>query len=140
MEKKPEHLKIKALPPSLREKAHYVAFEIISESGRRIPFSDFSREFEKSFFSLAGALSYARANPKALFDTFDSDSGTGIIKVERGYDEMLRAALCTIKSIKVDNSAEESLIVESITTSGSIRKAKRRINERLTKNSGKLSL
>jgi len=136
MQIKAAHSRVKLLMPSMREKSRYVAFEIITQNNRKIGFSEFSRSFSQRFMELAGEIEYAKANPYLMPDNFDEQLQRGIIRIERSYVELLKAALCTMKSIQTNGSSVpygNNIIVKSIITSGSIRKAKERIKEKIKK-------
>jgi ribonuclease P/MRP protein subunit POP5 len=106
--------KIKALPPSMREKTRYLAFEI--QGKEKVSFEEFSSAFKSEFESLFGKITAARANPLNMRDRFDFDSQRGIIRMERDYVDNARAALAMI--------TEKGMACRSIIVSGSIRKAK----------------
>ena len=106
--------KIKALPPSMREKTRYLAFEIRGKE--KLSFEEFSSAFKSGFESLFGKIAAARANPLCMTDRFDFDSQSGIIRIERNYVDSARASLAMI--------TEKGISARSVTVSGSIRKAK----------------
>ena len=106
--------KIKALPPSMREKTRYLAFEI--QGKEKVSFEEFSSAYKSEFESLFGKIAAAKANPLNMRDRFDFDNQRGIIRIERDYVDSARAALAMITG--------NGITARSLTVSGSIRKAK----------------
>lgn len=108
--------RLKPLPPTMREKKRYLAFEIISEKDAYPDFKSSSKYMLDSIFSFMGESSASRAGIWMLPDKFKD--GKGIIRVNNKYVNELKVALSHIQ--KIDNT---EVIVRSLGVSGILKKA-----------------
>lgn len=105
----------KTLPPTLRDKHRYIAFQVIGE--RPFKKDEIKRAVWDASLSTLGVLGSARAKP--WFIKFDEKSQTGILRVDRKHVEELRFALTLVTEINGSNALFRSLGV-----SGTIKRLK----------------
>ncbi|ASJ10272.1 ribonuclease P protein component 2 [Thermococcus sp. P6] len=109
--------KPKYLPPTLRDKHRYIAFQVIGER----PFS--GDEIKKAIWDASllalGFLGSARAKP--WFIKFDKKSQTGIVRVDRRHVEELRFALTMVTEINGSRA-----IFRTLGVSGTIKRLKKK--------------
>lgn len=106
------------LLPSLKQKKRYVLFEIISEKEKKFSLEEVQEEINSTLKSFWGELGLSRAAPLFIKEKFDFEKQRFLIKVNHKYPEELKAALTLNKKIK-----NTPVIIKSITTSGTIKKA-----------------
>ncbi len=101
----------------MREKARYVAFEVMPCDGISFVFEDVFKAVEdavKLMFGLSG-LSEAKLWPMKK----DWSNNRGILKVDRSFVEKLKSALPLIEEIK-----GKKVIVKSLKVSGTLKKVR----------------
>ena len=107
--------KPRTLPPTLRDKHRYIAFQVIGER----PFK--KDEIKKALWGASlrtlGELGTARVKP--WFIKFDEKTQTGIVRCDRKYVEELRFALTMITEINGSRA-----IIRTLGVSGTIRRLK----------------
>ncbi|QQG40259.1 MAG: ribonuclease P protein component 2 [Candidatus Aenigmatarchaeota archaeon] len=89
--------KPKTLPPTLREKKRYLAFEIISEKPLR--FDAIVDAFWNALLTLLGELGTARTNVWFVKDAWDEKRQRGLVRCGHVQVENVRVALALITSI-----------------------------------------
>ncbi len=104
------------LQPSLRQKKRYIVFEILSD--KRISVQEVSKAVDKALLLFVGQLGISRASPMFLKEKFDLKKQRFIIKVNHVHVDECKAALALIKEIN-----GVPVIIKSLTTSGTIKKA-----------------
>ncbi|AEH24006.1 ribonuclease P protein component 2 [Pyrococcus yayanosii] len=109
--------KPKTLPPTLRDKHRYIAFQIIGE--RPLKRNDVKRLIWEASLRVLGELGTAEAKP--WFIDFDEESQTGIVRCDRNHVERIRFALALITEFNGTR-----LIVRTLGVSGTIRRLKRK--------------
>ncbi|MEM5815025.1 MAG: Rpp14/Pop5 family protein [Candidatus Aenigmatarchaeota archaeon] len=72
-------MKLKILPPSLREKKRYILFKILSEE--KIELHQFKELFFSTILSVFGEFGFSLINAKFLDNIFDRERQVGILKV-----------------------------------------------------------
>ena len=90
----------KTLPPTLRDKHRYMAFQVIGE--RDFKKDEMKRALWDACLSTLGTLGTARAKPWLI--KFDEKTQTGIIRTDRGHVEEVRFALMLITKINGSNA------------------------------------
>ncbi|WP_048146610.1 ribonuclease P protein component 2 [Pyrococcus abyssi] len=110
-------MKLKTLPPTLRDKNRYIAFEIISDD-------EFTKDEVKSLIweaslRVLGELGTALAKP--WFIKYDPKTKTGIVRCDREYVEHLRFALM----LATDFNGKR-LIIRTLGVSGTIKRLKKK--------------
>ncbi len=113
----PMREKPKYLPPTLRDKHRYIAFQVIGE--RAFTKDEIKRAIWEASLSTLGVLGSARAKP--WFIKFDERSQTGIVRVDRKHVEELRLALTLATGINGSKA-----IFRTLGTSGTIKRLKRK--------------
>lgn len=125
------------LLPSLKQKKRYVVFEIISE--KNFSFEEIKQEVDKALLAFLGELGVAKASPMLIKEKSQNNksadmndvsnnkfnnkfNNTFIIKVNHKYTDELKSALILIKRIK-----NTPIIIRSVITSGTIKKAGRHL-------------
>jgi RNase P/RNase MRP subunit POP5 len=99
---------IKPLKPSLRESNRYVAFEVMSRQEIK-DFDHVKDAIKTELRYLIGDLGLAKANMQVVKNVWDPSSQRGIIKVERKYQDHIKAALTLVKSIDGKQTTLRSL-------------------------------
>ncbi len=94
---KPKISRPKFLPPTLREKSRYVAYQVISE--KKLVFSDLNSALWNSILNFLGELESAKARVWIMKDTYDDEKQTGTIKCAHDYVERVRSALILLQRI-----------------------------------------
>ncbi|WP_461866237.1 ribonuclease P protein component 2 [Thermococcus sp.] len=107
--------KPKYLPPTLRDKHRYIAFQLIGE--RPFKREEVKRAIWDACLSTLGILGSARAKPWLI--KFDEKSQTGIIRVDRKHVEDIRFALTLVTHIN-----GSWVIFRTIGVSGTIKRLK----------------
>lgn len=102
------------LLPSLKQKKRYIVFEIISKS--IFSSKDIEESILKGLKSFLGEFGLAKAKP--LFLLNKTKNNKFMLKVNSDSVDLIKSALTLIKTIK-----NEPVIIKSITTSGTIKKA-----------------
>ncbi|MBI4017961.1 MAG: ribonuclease P protein component 2 [Candidatus Aenigmarchaeota archaeon] len=87
----------KTLPPTLRDKKRYLAFEIISE--RPVTFENVIDAFWNSLLSLHGELGTARTNVWFVKDAWDAARQRGLVRCDHVHVDDVRVALALINSV-----------------------------------------
>ncbi len=113
----PMREKPKYLPPTLRDKNRYIAFQLIGE--RPFRKDEVRKAIWEASLSTLGVLGSARAKP--WFIKFDERSQTGIVRVDRKHVEELRFALTLITEINGSRA-----IFRTLGVSGTIKRLKRK--------------
>ncbi|MBC7094857.1 ribonuclease P protein component 2 [Thermococcus sp.] len=107
--------KPKTLPPTLRDKNRYIAFQVIGER----PFK--KEMIKKAIWDVSlktlGELGTARAKP--WFIKFDEKTQTGIVRCDRKYVEEIRFVLTLVTEINGSKA-----IVRTLGVSGTIKRLK----------------
>ncbi|NJE00400.1 ribonuclease P protein component 2 [Thermococcus sp. JdF3] len=109
--------KPKYLPPTLRDKHRYIAFQVIGE--RPFKKDEIKRAIWDASISALGTLGSARAKP--WFIKFDEKSQTGIVRVDRKHVEELRFAMTLVTEINGSRA-----IFRTLGVSGTIKRLKRK--------------
>ncbi len=111
-----KNIRMRKLLPSLREKKRYVAFEVIS--AKQFGQQEVVDAVHRSVLDLNGTFGAAIAGIYVPANLFHRERG--IVRTSHKALDMVRAALCCIKSI-----GQDDVIVRSVGVSGSLKKAKR---------------
>lgn len=109
----------KNLPPTLREKKRYLAFELISEE--KLEFGDIVNAFWHSLLNLVGETGTSQANIWFVKDTWDEKNQRGLLKCDNNYVEYVRAAMALIERI-----GDNRVIPYTLGVSGTMKAAKRK--------------
>lgn len=110
MNKKP-----KTLPPTLRDKQRYIAFQVIGE--RTFKSGEIKKAIWEASLRVLGELGTAKA--KIWFIRFDEKSQTGIVRCDRDYVEQVRFALTMLTQIN-----GSKVIMRTLGVSGTIKRLK----------------
>jgi len=100
------------LAPSLRQKKRYIVFEV----SEMVSFSDLQEAVDKAFHLFLGQFGVAKASPLLVKERLKNNRF--ILKVNHKHVDEVISALILIKTIK-----NKSVIIRSIITSGTIKKA-----------------
>ncbi|NJF25620.1 ribonuclease P protein component 2 [Thermococcus sp. Bubb.Bath] len=109
--------KPKYLPPTLRDKNRYIAFQVIGE--RPFKKDEIKKAVWDASLSALGYLGSARAKP--WFIKFDEGSQTGVVRVDGKHVEELRFALAMLTEINGSR-----VIFRTLGVSGTIKRLKRK--------------
>jgi ribonuclease P/MRP protein subunit POP5 len=111
-EKKP-----KPLPPSLRGRKRYIAYQVISES--QFLFQDFVNSVWHSLLNLLGEFGSSQAEIWIARDIYDEARQIGIIRCSHDNVEQVRTSLALIERI-----GDVRVILKVLGISGSIKATK----------------
>ena len=109
--------KPKYLPPTLRDRHRYIAFQVMGE--RAFTKEEVKRAIWEASLSTLGVLGSARAKP--WFISFDERSQTGIVRADRKHVEELRLALTLLTEINGSR-----VIFRTLGVSGTMKRLKRK--------------
>jgi ribonuclease P/MRP protein subunit POP5 len=104
----------KPLPPSLRGRRRYLAFQVTAED--KFIFQDLANSIWHSLLNLLGELGAAEADIWIVRDIYDEKRQAGIIRCSHDKVEHVRAALALIERI-----GDVRVIVKVLGISGSIK-------------------
>lgn len=107
----------KPLPPSLRGRRRYLAYQVISEE--KFIFQDLANSIWHSLLNLLGEFGASEADVWIVKDTYDEKKQIGIIRCSHDRVEHVRAALALIERI-----GDIRVIVKVLGISGSIKATK----------------
>ncbi|MCD6559336.1 ribonuclease P protein component 2 [Palaeococcus sp. (in: euryarchaeotes)] len=105
----------KTLPPTLRDKRRYIAFQVVGE--RKFTSREIKNALWETSLRVLGELGTAEAKP--WFIKFDEKSQTGILRCDRRYVERVRFALALISRIN-----DSHAVVKTLGVSGTIKRLK----------------
>ena len=112
-----EEKRPKVLPPSLRDRTRYLAFDVISE--QKILLDDLINTIWHSVLNFLGEIGTSRANIKIIKDTYDNEKQSGILRCSHEDVENVRASLALVQRI-----GDNRIIIRVLGISGSIKAAK----------------
>lgn len=107
------------LPPTLRPRARYLAYEVISDS--KVEFTDVINAIWFSVISLLGELGMAETNIRVIKDSWNASKQLGLIRVGHTSVEPVRSALALANRI-----GETPVIIRVLGVSGTIKGAKKK--------------
>ena len=110
------------LQSSLKQKKRYLVFEVISD--RKFLVGEIEKEIFQALLAFLGELGVAQTSPMFLKEKFNQPKQKFLLKVNNKYVKQTQAALSLIKTIK-----NTKVIVKSLTTTGTINKAKTILNK-----------
>lgn len=106
---------------SLRQKKRYVVVEFRSAQPLRFP--ELGEEVEKALLLFFGQWGLAQSSPFLLQEKWNAKTQRFIIKINHTFVDELKAALSLIQKVK-----NQPVVVRSIITSGSLKKANSYLN------------
>lgn len=106
----------KPLPPALRERRRYLAFQVLSES--KINFNDLSTSIWHSILNLLGEKGASESEIWVSKTIYDEAKQIGLIRCSHTSVESIRAALALI-----DRIGDIRVIVKVLGVSGTIKAA-----------------
>lgn len=112
-------MKLNTLPPTLRETARYMVFEIISN--KEVGLQDFVDALWASSLALFGEAGASRFSLWVPQNLYDAGRKRGIVKCSHLSVENVRAALAAVRQI-----AGEPAAIRVLGTTGTILSAKKR--------------
>jgi ribonuclease P/MRP protein subunit POP5 len=105
------------LPPSLRGRRRYIAYQVISEG--KFIFQDLANSIWHSLLNLLGELGASKADIWIARDIYDEGKQIGIIRCSHDNVEQVRTALALIERI-----GDIRVVVKVLGISGSIKATK----------------
>lgn len=114
----------KALTPALRESNRYIAFKANIKDESKITAKDLSKVLYHEIERLMGIIEYSKSSTLFMMELYDENTASGVIKTNRGYEDHVKATFCYVKKV---NDVE--IVIQSVTTSGSLKKAKTLLSE-----------
>ena len=110
-------VKLKALPPTLRERKRYVVFEVLSDTPIKFA-KDIAKAIEKSLQNLCGSLGASKAGLIFLHEKYNKKTQRGIVRVSHTSVDRLISAMMLVTQI----SAHQACI-NTVGVSGIMKKA-----------------
>jgi len=107
------------LPPTLRPRIRYLAYEVISDS--KVEFNDVLNAIWFSSLSLLGELGASDAQIRIIRDTWNANKQLGLMRVSHTAIEPVRAALAFANRI-----GDTPVIIRILGVSGSIKGARKK--------------
>ena len=104
------------LPPALRDRRRYIAFQVLSES--KINFNDLSNSIWHSILNLLGERGAAESEIWISKTIYDEEKQIGLIRCSHLSVESVRAALALIERI-----GDVRIVVKVLGISGTIKAA-----------------
>ncbi|MFQ6020955.1 MAG: Rpp14/Pop5 family protein [Candidatus Aenigmatarchaeota archaeon] len=114
-----EEKRPKPLPPTLRGKQRYIAYQIISE--QKIPFSDLVNSIWHSLLNFLGERGTAEANIWIVKNTYEEDKQIGLLRCSHRMIEHVRSALALIQRI-----GDTKVVVKVLGVSGTMKAARKK--------------
>lgn len=105
------------LPPSIRGRRRYIAYQVIFEE--KVPFPDLVNTIWHSLLNFLGELGTSEADIWVVKDTFDEAKQIGLIRCSHMTVEHVRSALALVQRI-----GDTRVIIKVLGVSGTIRAAK----------------
>ena len=112
-----EERRPKPLPPSLRGRRRYIAYEVISED--KILEEDLTNTIWHSILNFLGEQGTSQTNIWIVKDSYDEKNQTGLIRCSHDSVEHVRASLALIERI-----GDIRVIIKVLGISGTINAAK----------------
>ncbi len=107
------------LPPTLRPRARYLAYEVISDA--KVDSSDVTNAIWFGLIGLLGELGTADAQIRIIRDSWNAEKQTGLLRVSHNAVEAVRAALAFASRI-----GDTPVIIRVLGVSGTIRGARKK--------------
>ncbi len=107
--------------PTLKEKRRYVLFEVIAEDKVKFSAGEAMEAVADAYRLLFGVVGLAKAGMLMIPEKWSYEKQRGIFRVSHTGADNLKAALASVRAIKGKN-----VILRSLTTSGTVRKAAQR--------------
>jgi len=108
---------LKTIPPTLRDKKRYIAYEVISES--KVDFDSVSNAIWYSIINFLGEKGAAEADAWVIKNAYDASKQIGILKCSHTDVENVRAAMALVQKV-----GESRAIVRVLGISGTIKAAR----------------
>lgn len=107
------------LPPTLRERHRYLAYQVISDS--KVTFQDIMAATWFAALGLLGELGAAAANIRFVKDSWNAEKQLGLLRVSHTAVEQVRAALALVQRI-----GDNPVVIRVLGVSGTIRGAQKK--------------
>ena len=109
----------KILPPTLRDKKRYLAYQVISDD--KIEFAEINNSMWYSILSFLGEKGTAEADVWIIRNSYEEERKMGLIKCSHTSVEEVRTALALVKKI-----GENRVIIRVLGISGTMKAAKKK--------------
>lgn len=109
----------KHLPPTLRTRKRYVAFQVLSQD--KIPMNDVLNSIWHSLLNFLGEYGVGKAGIWIGKSNYDEEKQLGVIRCNHIYVEHIRTALALVERI-----GDSRAIVKVLGVSGTIKAAKKK--------------
>ena len=111
--------KPKILPPTLRERKRYLAYQVVSD--QKVEFPEINNVMWYSIVNFMGEKGAAEADVWVIKNTYDEKKKMGLIKCAHTAVEDVRTALAFVNKI-----GENRLIIRVLGISGTMKAAKKK--------------
>ena len=108
-----------SLPPTLRPKNRYLAYQVVSE--KKIPFSDLINAMLHSVLNFLGELGTSQSNIWIIRNTWDEEKSMGLVRCNHTSIEQVRAALALVQRV-----GDTPVVIKVLGVSGTIRAARKK--------------
>lgn len=104
---------MKRLPPSIQEDTRYLKYKIHTE--RTPDFADVVNSFWDTLLNEVGTIELSKAEVWIIKNQYDEEEREGVIQVNRGMEDRVRAALIFLEEV-----GNQDAFIEIKRTSGAI--------------------
>lgn len=112
--------KLKILPPTLREKKRYIMFQVISEEGETIDYSDLEQAIWNTCLDFLGEYGVSKASIWLVKNCWNEKKHVGIIRCNHKSVHDVIASLGLISRL-----GDTKIIIKIIKVSGTIKTIKK---------------
>ncbi|MHA1860424.1 MAG: Rpp14/Pop5 family protein [Candidatus Asgardarchaeia archaeon] len=113
---------LKILPPTLREKKRYIAFQVISEEGEEFSYSDLESAIWNKLLDFLGEYGVSKTSVWLLKDTWEQDKQIGILRCNHKSVQPVIASLGLI-----DRLGDNRITIKILNISGTINSIKKKL-------------
>ena len=107
------------LPPTLRPKSRYIAYQVISE--KKLPFTDMMNAMWHSVLNFLGETGSSRASVWIIKNAWEEEKQVGLLRCNHTSVEEVRAALSLVQRV-----GYSPVIVRVLGISGTIKAARKK--------------
>ncbi|MFQ6009845.1 MAG: Rpp14/Pop5 family protein [Candidatus Aenigmatarchaeota archaeon] len=107
------------LPPTLRPKNRYLAYQIVSD--KKIPFTDLINAMLHSILNFLGELGTSQSRVWIIRNTWDEEKQMGLLRCNHVSVEQVRAALSLVQRV-----GDSPVVIKVLGVSGTIKAARKK--------------
>jgi ribonuclease P/MRP protein subunit POP5 len=116
--------KLKILPPTLREKKRYIAFQVISEESETFSYSDLEQAIWNTSLDFLGEYGVSKTSIWLMKDCWDQNKQMGIIRCNHKSVHSVITSLGLISRL-----GDTKITIKILKVSGTIKTVKNKIKK-----------